>query len=111
MPQFFKNNGYYVAGGGKVYHPSHPPNNDMPLSCAPHEPCKSTPMGANSISPAHLHVQCTPMRVLSTCRGVDEIKKGTHPKHMPALCVVIRGRLLPGQRRRRQVYHYVPHPV
>ena len=28
MPEFFKNNGYYVAGGGKVYHPAHPPNND-----------------------------------------------------------------------------------
>jgi iduronate 2-sulfatase len=32
MPQFFKEHGWYAAGGGKVYHPSRPPNNDMPKS-------------------------------------------------------------------------------
>jgi hypothetical protein len=32
MPQFFKQHGWYTAGGGKVYHPGHPPNNDMPYS-------------------------------------------------------------------------------
>ena len=32
MPEFFRHHGYYVAGGGKVYHPGHPPNNDMPRS-------------------------------------------------------------------------------
>lgn len=32
LPEFFKNNGYYVAGGGKVYHPGKPPNNDSPRS-------------------------------------------------------------------------------
>lgn len=30
LPQFFKENGYYSAGGGKVYHPNLPPNNDPP---------------------------------------------------------------------------------
>jgi arylsulfatase A-like enzyme len=30
LPQFFKQNGYYSAGGGKVYHPNLPPNNDPP---------------------------------------------------------------------------------
>jgi iduronate 2-sulfatase len=32
MPQFFKENGWYVAGGGKVYHPNHPPHDDTPKS-------------------------------------------------------------------------------
>ncbi|EOD06094.1 hypothetical protein EMIHUDRAFT_219397 [Emiliania huxleyi CCMP1516] len=35
LPQYFKDNGYYVAGGGKLFHPdsSGPPlNNDQPLS-------------------------------------------------------------------------------
>jgi iduronate 2-sulfatase len=32
MPQFFKQHGWWAAGGGKVYHPGHPPNNDMPYS-------------------------------------------------------------------------------
>eukprot|EP00054_Salpingoeca_dolichothecata_P019125 m.118692 g.118692 ORF g.118692 m.118692 type:complete len:118 (-) comp23137_c0_seq4:1084-1437(-) len=32
MPQFFKKHGFYTAGGGKVYHPGHPANNDMPYS-------------------------------------------------------------------------------
>ena len=30
LPQFFKENGFYTAGGGKVYHPNLPPNNDPP---------------------------------------------------------------------------------
>ena len=32
MPEHFKKHGYYVSGGGKIYHPNKPPNNDMPLS-------------------------------------------------------------------------------
>lgn len=30
FPQHFKNNGYRVYGHGKLYHPSHPPQNDKP---------------------------------------------------------------------------------
>ncbi len=32
MPEFFKNNGYFATGAGKVFHPAHPPNWDEPLS-------------------------------------------------------------------------------
>lgn len=28
LPEFFRNNGYFTTGAGKVYHPNHPPNND-----------------------------------------------------------------------------------
>ena len=32
IPQWFKRNGYHVYGGGKIYHPNHPPQNDNPFS-------------------------------------------------------------------------------
>lgn len=32
IPQWFKRNGYNVFGGGKIYHPNHPPLNDRPFS-------------------------------------------------------------------------------
>ena len=32
IPQWFKRNGYHVFGGGKIYHPNHPPQNDNPFS-------------------------------------------------------------------------------
>lgn len=32
LPQFFKHAGYTTVGGGKIYHPNKPQNNDMPLS-------------------------------------------------------------------------------
>eukprot|EP00035_Acanthoeca_spectabilis_P013240 m.243633 g.243633 ORF g.243633 m.243633 type:complete len:530 (-) comp15837_c0_seq6:807-2396(-) len=32
LPQFFKENGYYTTGGGKIFHPNLPPNNDEPKS-------------------------------------------------------------------------------
>ena len=32
LPEHFKNNGYTTLGGGKTYHPNHPPNWDEPLS-------------------------------------------------------------------------------
>ena len=32
IPQWFKRNGYHVFGGGKIYHPNHPPLNDNPYS-------------------------------------------------------------------------------
>eukprot|EP01006_Ploeotia_vitrea_P045533 TRINITY_DN66951_c0_g1_i3.p1 TRINITY_DN66951_c0_g1~~TRINITY_DN66951_c0_g1_i3.p1 ORF type:complete len:526 (+),score=35.83 TRINITY_DN66951_c0_g1_i3:39-1616(+) len=32
LPQMFKENGYFSAGCGKVYHPGHPKNNDLPYS-------------------------------------------------------------------------------
>ena len=32
MPQHFKKHGYYVSGGGKLYHPGKPKDNDMPHS-------------------------------------------------------------------------------
>ena len=35
MPQWFKHNGYISLGGGKVYHPNQPPNNDVPYSWSP----------------------------------------------------------------------------
>ena len=41
-------------------------------------PFNSTPMAANSGSPAHLHVHL--MRVHRTCGRAGEIKKNTHPK-------------------------------
>ena len=28
LPELYKKHSYYVAGGGKVYHPNKPPNND-----------------------------------------------------------------------------------
>ena len=38
------------------------------------EPCNVTPMGANSISPAHLHVRT----MGRTCKWANEIQKTTH---------------------------------
>jgi iduronate 2-sulfatase len=35
LPQYFKNLGYKTLGGGKIYHPMHPPNDDVPLSWSP----------------------------------------------------------------------------
>ena len=32
MPEYFKEQGYVTYGQGKLYHPSHPPNNDYPAS-------------------------------------------------------------------------------
>ena len=32
LPQFFKEHGYFVGGGGKVFHPGHPADNDMAYS-------------------------------------------------------------------------------
>ena len=32
LPEHFKNNGYTTLGGGKTYHPGHPPNYDEPKS-------------------------------------------------------------------------------
>ena len=32
LPQHFKENGYWTIGGGKVYHPGKPADNDMPKS-------------------------------------------------------------------------------
>ena len=32
LPQWFKHNGYLSLGGGKVYHPNQPANNDVPYS-------------------------------------------------------------------------------
>ena len=32
LPEHFKNTGYTTLGGGKTYHPGHPPNWDEPLS-------------------------------------------------------------------------------
>eukprot|EP00937_MAST-01D_sp_MAST-1D-sp2_P002014 g2014.t1 len=49
LPQFFKNHGYAVVGHGKLYHPGHPPNNDLPYSW------DSYPSGATNSAcrPAH----------------------------------------------------------
>ena len=44
LPEHFKNNGYLTLGGGKLYHPGLPPNNDEPLSWsqdAPYFPLKN----------------------------------------------------------------------
>ena len=49
--------------------------------CTRRGPFDLTPIGVNSISPAHLHVR--PMG--RTCRWAGEIKKNTHPKFFPAL--------------------------
>ena len=46
----------------------------------------SSQWGADSVSPAHLHVR--PMWALSTCRWADEIKKSTHPKDVPLFLVI-----------------------
>ena len=35
LPQWFKQAGFQSLGGGKIYHPNNPPNNDQP--CA--DPC------------------------------------------------------------------------
>lgn len=35
MPQYFKQFGYLTVGGGKLYHPGVPPNNDWPTSWSP----------------------------------------------------------------------------
>lgn len=32
IPQAFKNNGYITTGMGKLFHPGHPPKNDLPYS-------------------------------------------------------------------------------
>ena len=32
IPHWFKRNGYLVFGGGKIYHPNHPKENDKPFS-------------------------------------------------------------------------------
>ena len=32
IPHWFKRNGYLVFGGGKIYHPNHPSENDKPFS-------------------------------------------------------------------------------
>eukprot|EP01079_Euglenida_sp_SAG-EU17-18_P002441 gene2441-514_t len=32
IPEYFKKNGYMTLGGGKIYHPDEPPNNDVPYS-------------------------------------------------------------------------------
>jgi arylsulfatase A-like enzyme len=32
IPEYFKQHGYLSVGGGKVYHPQQPPNNDVPHS-------------------------------------------------------------------------------
>ena len=32
IPHWFKRNGYLVFGGGKIYHPNHPKENDRPFS-------------------------------------------------------------------------------
>lgn len=32
IPEAFKNNGYITTGMGKLFHPGHPPNNDLPYS-------------------------------------------------------------------------------
>ena len=47
------------------------------------EPCNSTPMAVNPISPGSPHVR--PMGVHRTCGEADEIKKNTHPENVTAL--------------------------
>ena len=47
------------------------------------DPLNFTPVGINSIPPAHLHVR--PMGALSTCRCAGEIKKQIHPEYFTAL--------------------------
>ena len=54
LPQYFKNHGYYTWGGGKLYHPGLPPNNDEPLSWSqemPYFPVKETPCPAGTKTP------------------------------------------------------------
>ena len=36
--RYFKYNGFLSLGGGKVYHPNQPPNNDVPYSWSPDIP-------------------------------------------------------------------------
>ena len=38
LPEHFKNNGYTTLGGGKTYHPGHPPNWDEPKSWSQDQP-------------------------------------------------------------------------
>ena len=58
-------------------------------------PSNATPMRANPIPPAHLHVRCTPTWAPSTCRCAGEIslRNNTHRKCLPPFLV---GRLWGG---------------
>ena len=38
LPQYFKQYGYLTMGGGKLYHPNRPANDDQPLSWSPEQP-------------------------------------------------------------------------
>ncbi|EDQ87636.1 uncharacterized protein MONBRDRAFT_27026 [Monosiga brevicollis MX1] len=38
LPEYFKQNGYLALGGGKLYHPNVPPQNDFPYSWTPEYP-------------------------------------------------------------------------
>ena len=86
-----------------------PSASSVPLSVPPHTvrprrvPYSFTPMGVNSISPAHLHAR--PMR--RTCRQAVEIKKKHPPDFFTALRCVSRHRYYARLSSRR----VTPHPL
>ena len=62
-PEHYKRSGFLTLGGGKTYHPKHPPNYDEPFSWSPERPYfpfseKGCPFFQTSAENAYTHSLC-----------------------------------------------------
>ena len=70
MPEFFKNNGYYTVGTGKLFHKGLPPSFDAPKSWDEYTHsggCKGNTNGFPILEPNVTNVKCPP--ATSDCQG------------------------------------------